>query len=293
MKHGLVVTQEVTRELLRQMDPVSVESRRRHRLSRRTYTSRGPNDTWHVDGYDKLRPYGFLISGCIDGYSRRIIWLECGHTNHDPAVIAGYFLASVAKYGGFPAVVRTDCGTENVTIAAMQNFVLPNRRSHVYGTSPGNQRIESWWSFYRRHRSQWWIELFEDLVAQDLFHPGNVLETDLLRFCFMQVLRNDLAEVAAMWNMHRIRPSNGARCPAGIPDELYFLPPTGAVNCLMPYSVQDLPPFLTEQICVLSVCENAVYEEYLQDICHRFNWQQPQDIDDCLELFFKLRTLVH
>ena len=23
---------------------------------------------WHLDGYDKLKPYGFAIHGCIDGY---------------------------------------------------------------------------------------------------------------------------------------------------------------------------------------------------------------------------------
>ena len=23
---------------------------------------------WHVDGYDKLKPFGFPIHGCIDGY---------------------------------------------------------------------------------------------------------------------------------------------------------------------------------------------------------------------------------
>ena len=22
---------------------------------------------WHLDGYDKLKPYGFAIHGCIDG----------------------------------------------------------------------------------------------------------------------------------------------------------------------------------------------------------------------------------
>ena len=27
----------------------------------------GPNFTWHVDGYDKLTPYGITIHGCIDG----------------------------------------------------------------------------------------------------------------------------------------------------------------------------------------------------------------------------------
>jgi len=45
-------------------------------------------------------------------------------------------------------------------IAAIQAFVAGNQQAHVYGTSPGNQRIEAWWSFYRRLRSQWWIELF-------------------------------------------------------------------------------------------------------------------------------------
>ena len=26
-----------------------------------------PNEVWHCDGYDKLKPYGFAIQGCIDG----------------------------------------------------------------------------------------------------------------------------------------------------------------------------------------------------------------------------------
>ena len=35
----------------------------------RRYRSNGPNETWHVDGYGKLKPYGFPIHGCIDGLS--------------------------------------------------------------------------------------------------------------------------------------------------------------------------------------------------------------------------------
>ena len=26
-----------------------------------------PNFVWHLDGYDKLKPYGFAIHACIDG----------------------------------------------------------------------------------------------------------------------------------------------------------------------------------------------------------------------------------
>ena len=33
----------------------------------------GPNHIWHLDGYDKLCPYGFAIHGCIDGYYKHIL----------------------------------------------------------------------------------------------------------------------------------------------------------------------------------------------------------------------------
>lgn len=65
VRHGLRVSQEMVRIILQQVDPVSVNLRRRHRLQRRTYSNRGPNDVWHVDGYDKLRPYGILVSGYV------------------------------------------------------------------------------------------------------------------------------------------------------------------------------------------------------------------------------------
>ena len=29
-----------------------------------------------MDGFDKLKPYGFPIHGCIDGFSRKLLWLE-------------------------------------------------------------------------------------------------------------------------------------------------------------------------------------------------------------------------
>ncbi|CAM4572422.1 unnamed protein product [Leuciscus chuanchicus] len=64
----------------------------RRRFVRRSYCAAGPNQVWHVDGYDKLKPFGIAISGCIDGYSRRVMWLSSGSTNNDPAVIAHHYL---------------------------------------------------------------------------------------------------------------------------------------------------------------------------------------------------------
>ena len=54
-------------ELCRELDPVGCHERKAHRLQRRQYMNPGPNFAWHTDGYDKLKPYGFPIHGCVDG----------------------------------------------------------------------------------------------------------------------------------------------------------------------------------------------------------------------------------
>ena len=76
---------------MRDIDPEGVRLRKAHRLARHKYIAKGPNYAWHVDGYDKLKPYGFCIQRAIDRYSRRIIWLEVSNTNNDPSVIASYY----------------------------------------------------------------------------------------------------------------------------------------------------------------------------------------------------------
>ena len=71
-------------KILREVDPLRSNERRFRNLQRRYSHANGPNKTWHVDGYDKLKPYGFPIHGGIDGFSRKIIWLKVCRTNNDP-----------------------------------------------------------------------------------------------------------------------------------------------------------------------------------------------------------------
>ena len=62
--HHLLISNETVFYLILQQDgPVSVNNHCKCRLQRRTWCSRGPNDTWHLDGYDKLKPCGFEING--------------------------------------------------------------------------------------------------------------------------------------------------------------------------------------------------------------------------------------
>jgi hypothetical protein len=65
LKAGFTVSQEDIRCLLSIQDPEGVWLRKRNRLRRRLYTNIGPNYVWNVDGYDKLKPFGMAIHGCI------------------------------------------------------------------------------------------------------------------------------------------------------------------------------------------------------------------------------------
>ena len=101
-----------------------------------------------------MKPFGFCIHGAIDGYTRRILWLEVGPSNNNPAIIAKYYLKFVSQHGFTTRVIRADMGTENVSVAAIQRFFrradddgLAGEKSFLYGKSVSNQRIEAWWSY--------------------------------------------------------------------------------------------------------------------------------------------------
>lgn len=88
-QYGLSVKRSTVYAVLKVADPEGMKNRFGNKLKRREYLSKGPNFIWHMDGYDKLKQFGFAIHGAVDGYSRYIIWLEVGSTNNDPKVTAG------------------------------------------------------------------------------------------------------------------------------------------------------------------------------------------------------------
>ncbi|KAH3719823.1 hypothetical protein DPMN_062707 [Dreissena polymorpha] len=188
------------------LDPQGIQHRRRRRLRRRQYSCPGPNFVWHIDSYDKLKPYGIAINGCIDGYSRCVIWLEAATTNSDPKIVANYFMDSVRKKGGCPKRVRTDLGTENVYIEQMQMFLrrdhgdeFSGERSFLSGKSTYNQRIEWFWGLLRREMGQYFMDLFSDLGndINDLY-CGDVLDKSLIQFCFLELIQVQLSKAITL-----------------------------------------------------------------------------------------------
>jgi len=117
------------------------------------------------------------------------------------------------------------------------------------------------------------------------------MEVECLRFCFMGVLQQDLDEVRCQWNTHRIRPSAGSRCPPGIPDELFYLPTSPWVDCML-RNIDPLPLEITDQLIEPRSCDNPDCESYFSYLCTFHGWPVPHDADSATELYFKLLQFI-
>ena len=110
-------------------------------------------------------------------------------------------------------------------------------------------------------------------------------------FCFMHLIRQYLDKVVREWNIHRIRPTWGARCPAGIPDELYFLPAASFWNRLIPYR-GPLPPQVRDELQHSRPCEDETFAQYLLYLCQFHVWTALQSVQEAQQLYSSLLTYI-
>ena len=238
--YGMLVPRDKVMKILQEVDPVKSSMRKARKLQRRTYTSSGPNASWHADGYDKLKSYGFPIHGCIDGFSRIVIWLRVCRSNNDPVVPATFYLNAITEFGLCPRLLQTDCRTENGIVAAMHCLLMSNVKAHRYGPSTSNQRIENLWSHYKRGYTSWVIDYFKDLVDSGVFLPGDNVHMECAWFVYSGFLQSELDKLKEEWNTHLIRKSRHCQV-SGVPDELYLLPETrGYSDCGKPVSTNEV-----------------------------------------------------
>ncbi|XP_044003479.1 uncharacterized protein LOC122849012 isoform X2 [Aphidius gifuensis] len=246
--YGLNIRRDRVLEILRVVDPEGVEGRKIRRLRRRQYITPGPNFLWHLDGYDKLKPYGFPIHGCIDGWSRKLLWLQVSSTNNHPDVVAHFYLDTVRKLGFVPRVIRSDRGTENGTIQSLQQCLrfyhddqLAGLNSFIQGKSTANQRIESFWSQLRRAGIDHYISLFKDMRDSFVFDNSNPIHIECIRYCFGPLILYELQQILEEWNKHSIRKQKNREGPVGKPNHLFECAPAlGSRNFKKEISLRDV-----------------------------------------------------
>ena len=143
-QRGIDVQRWRVREAIVRLDPINRGNRWGQRIVRRPYSVPHPNFLWHMDSNLKLRHWQMCIHGCIDRFSRCIIYLDV-HNNNRASTVLTLFQRSTNEWG-VPSRVRADNGGENV---AVRDFMVwfrgENRGSFLTGPSTRNTRIERLW----------------------------------------------------------------------------------------------------------------------------------------------------
>ena len=85
-----------------------VEARQSMTLQRRVYSVPAPNCLWHIDGLHCLIRWRIVIHGGIDGYSRRIVYLQASDNNRAGTVVS--LFRQAVRDCGWPSRVRSDRG---------------------------------------------------------------------------------------------------------------------------------------------------------------------------------------
>jgi hypothetical protein len=232
----------------------------------------------------------------MDGFSRRILWLEVGSTNNDPKVVVNYFLSTVQQLKGVPRLIRTDKGTENTWIAVLQKFFrrndedgLAGNNSIIQGKSTANQRIEAFWSKLKQGAGGWWVNFFKDLRDSGIYRDHDQLHRECLKLCFMKVLRQELYSMASLWNTKRIEvKGTDLGVVGGKPDVMFFLPEVYTTRSyLIRTDERDV------RICQeLYSRQSRDYSEEIEDLAEIISpgYEIPIQTEEALRLFVTITT---
>lgn len=134
------------------------------------------------------------------------------------------------------------------------------------------------------------MNFFKDMRDIGLYNDGDPLQVECLRFCFMDVLRNELHQVAKLWNLHRIRPSVNNDSSPGRPDLLYFVPQaTDTINYATPVDEDHLD--VSEYLADVTNASNSAdlaFAELAHIIMDERNLRMPGNAEEARRLYIDL-----
>ncbi len=194
---GQLKTQEVyvlrrrVRESLMRVCPEPVKNRASRAVKRRVYNVPSSNALWHIDGLHCLIRWRIVVHGCIDVFSRKVIYLHASNNNRANTMLLLFFGAT--KDHCWPSRVRSDKGGENVDVArAMLTVRGTGRSSHIAGAIVHNQRLEHLWRDIFRCACHCFNALFYDMEDSGILLATNEVQLFCLHYVFLPSLNRQL-----------------------------------------------------------------------------------------------------
>ena len=108
---------------------------------------------------------------------------------------------------------------------------------------------------------------------------------DCLQFCFMHIIQQELDSIKREWNTHRIRVSKDHLVPAGIPEELFFLPQVHGITC-------DVNKFFLSQVITHAGTRDYISPTNYQDLQMAKNYAEEPDPPASLSFLLAAQQLM-
>ena len=252
-KYGHRARGDDVRNALWLLDQNGITSRRPgfRRKRKDKYTVPGPDWLWCLDGHDKLAAYGIEIYGCVDAYSRKIIWWYIGSSSRTAVSVVRQYLATVKAYGKCPNYLRTDEGREIYMMAdahyylywmalvkAYEEGIYTDedlnrcclRDCFITGKSTANVRIEGLWGQQIRGCTESWMIFFSMLKNTFWFREDCPTDKVVLTFIFIPIIKAEVFDWVETHNANPIRSQSKWRYHTvkGVPNDLHLRPEDGA-----------------------------------------------------------------
>ena len=134
-EHNIKVPRHLVHNVLKELDPEGLESRALNKKTKKPkfpFSSEGPLWLASLDGHDKLCGYQnwtfpLCIYGCLDTFSRKILYLFVSRSNSDPMIVGKKYLEYLTEHRVMPRFLRLDKDTETCKMSTLHAFLVAKR----------------------------------------------------------------------------------------------------------------------------------------------------------------------